>query len=381
MGCIAPPENARRDFRGDACPSRVRARTKAAIWKTAAVFLLTALMAIVLYPAWKPLAKRSKWFVIATDVGLDSLRRYGLSETQIGQPEHLSIPDAGMAKILQDNRLIYNRYLRFAHWSPADVAGKRMIELGPGYTIGVPLLFAADGADRVVGIDKFVPLQEGADFRKLYSRMREELSREQQRHFDRAIGLEPDLRLNPQVVTYIDHKELPDSVQQLGAGTYDIIVSNAVMEEIYDPLPTFLAQDQALRPGGLMVHVIDLRDYGMFSKYGFHPLEFLTIPDWIYRRMVASSGQPNRLLVNSYRDLAAKLGYSSEIYITRVLGQDAELPQPKLALASGDISPEAAQMLHQIRPQLLSRYRTLSDSDLLTQSIVFVGHKPLQGHS
>ena len=36
--------------------------------------------------------------------------------------------------------------------------------------------------------------------------------------------------------------------------------------------------------------MIDLRDYGMFTKHGFHPLN-LTVPDAIYQRMV-ECGRP-----------------------------------------------------------------------------------------
>jgi hypothetical protein len=47
----------------------------------------------------------------------------------------------------------------------------------------------------------------------------------------------------------------------------------------------------------------------MFLKYGFHPLEFLTVSDTVYRYMVEYSGQPNRRLVDYYRRKMAQLGY------------------------------------------------------------------------
>jgi len=279
--------------------------------------LLTLLIVIAVivacYPIWKPLAKRSKWFVIASNVGLDSIRRFGLSSEQIGQAGVISLPESQIPGELKNNQRIYEQYLSYSKWSHATVAGKRVLELGPGFTIGVPLMFAADGASFVAGLDKFVRLQDGPYFVALYSSMRETLSDEQKVAFDRAITLRPKLSLNPQFATYIDHKELADSVQQLGAGSFDMIVSNAVIEEIYDPTSVFNAQNELLRPGGVIVHRIDLRDYGMFSKYGFHPLEFLTVPDWIYRRMVAASGQPNRLLIDYYRELGARMGYETEL--------------------------------------------------------------------
>ena len=158
-----------------------------------------------------------------------------------------------------------------------------------------------------------------------------------------------------------------------------MIVSNAVIEEIYDPTPVFYAQGELLRPGGVMVHRVDLRDYGMFSKYGFHPLEFLTVPDWIYRRMVEGSGQPNRRLIDYYREVGARMGYQTEIYATKVLGSETDLPEPRRELRPGvDYSEQSLKMIAEIRPRLLERYRKLPDADLVVQSMVFVARKPVK---
>jgi SAM-dependent methyltransferase len=330
------------------------------------------------YPIWKPFAKRNKWFVITTNIGLDSLRRYGFSKEQIGQAAVISQPESQIPADVEKIQAIYGQYLRYAGWSSTDVAGKRVLELGPGFTIGVPLMFASDGASFVAGLDKFVRLQDGPYFVALYTRIRETLSDGQKAAFDRTISLQPKLWLNPQFAAYIDHKDLTDSVQQLGPGSFDMIVSNAVIEEIYDPTPVFKAQGELLRPGGVMVHRIDLRDYGMFSKYGFHPLEFLTVPDWIYRRMVESSGQPDRRLIDYYREVGARMGYQTEIYATKVLGSNADLPEPRRELRPGvDYSEQSLKMIAEIRPRLLERYRKLPDADLLVQSIVFVARKPV----
>lgn len=329
------------------------------------------------YPVWKPFAKRNKWFVIASNVGLDSLRRFGFVSEQIGQNGVISLPESQIPAELKKIQDIYGQYLHYSGWSPTAVAGKRVLELGPGFTIGVPLMFAADGASFVAGLDKFVRLQDGPFFIALYTRMREALSNEQKAAFDRTIRLQPKFSLNPQFATYIDHKELTDSLQQLGPGSFDMIVSNAVIEEIYDPTPVFYAQGELLRPGGVMVHRVDLRDYGMFSKYGFHALEFLTVPDWIYRRMVEGSGQPNRRLIDYYREVGARMGYETEIYATKVLGSEIDLPEPRRELRPGiDYSEQQLKMIAEIRPRLLERYRKLSDADLLVASMVFVARKP-----
>ena len=346
--------------------------------KTLLIALAFIVVILASYPLWKPVAKRNKWFVVATNVGLDSLRRYGFSSEQIGQNAVISLPESQIPADVKRIQDIYEQYLRYSGWSHADVAGKRVLELGPGFTIGVPLMFAADGASFVAGIDKFVRLQDGPYFVALYTYIRDTLSPQQKAAFDRTITLQPKLSLNPQYAMYIDHKDLTDSVQQLGPGSFDMIVSNAVIEEIYDPTPVFKAQGELLRPGGVMVHRIDLRDYGMFSKYGFHALEFLTVPDWAYRRMVEGSGQPNRRLIDYYREVGASMGFETKIYATKVLGVDADLLEPRLELRPGiDYSEQQLKTIAAIRPRLLDRYRRLPDTDLMVQSLVFVARKPM----
>jgi hypothetical protein len=156
-----------------------------------------------------------------------------------------------------------------------------------------------------------------------------------------------------------------------------LIVSNAVLMEVYDADTAFAALDRLLKPGGRMVHVIDLRDYTMFPKHGFHPLEFLTIPDAIHRNMAESIGQPNRRLVDYYRNTMTSLGYDATIYITWITGASKPLPVFKTSIKHGeDYGDDAVAMVRAIRPRLLERYRTLPDEDLLTGGILLVAQKP-----
>ena len=340
---------------------------------------LAAALALVVfsYPLWKPFAKRQKWFLIATNMGMDSLRRAGWQSGQIGQPAVLNPPESGLAREVDRTREIYANYLRYAGWDKRQVAGKRILELGPGAHMGVPLLFAAGGASYVAGLDKFVPLQTGSYFRTFYARLRDTLGSAEKVNFDRAIRLEPKIELRPAQAQYIYGKELSDSIGELGPGSYDLISSNAVIEEMYDPAPLFQAQDRLLRPGGAMVHKIDLRDYGMFTKYDFPALEFLTVPEWAYRRMAEASGQPNRLRVNTYRDLMERLGYTYRVYVTWLMGVDHEIVPAK-----EDVRPEvdypntSLRMIRNIRPRLAAPFREVSDTDLVILGIYLVGRKP-----
>jgi len=49
--------------------------------------------------------------------------------------------------------------------------------------------------------------------------------------------------------------------------------------------------------------------------------EFLTVPDWVYRRMVEGSGQPDRRLIDYYREIGPRWA-SKPKFITRILGVD-----------------------------------------------------------
>lgn len=340
---------------------------------------LAAVPALILfsYPLWKPFAKRQEWFVIATNIGMDSLRRAGWQSRQIGQPAVMNPPESGLAREVTRTREIYANYLRYAGWDNRQVAGRRILELGPGAHMGVPLLFAAHGANHVAGLDKFVPLQTGSYFRSFYTRLRDTLGNAEKGNFDKAIRLEPKIELRPAQAQYLYGKELSDSIGDLGPGSYDLIASNAVIEEMYDPAPLFQAQDRLLRPGGVMVHKIDLRDYGMFTKHDFPALEFLTVPEWAYRRMAEASGQPNRRRVNYYRDLMGRLGYTYRIYVTWLLGVDHEIVP-----AREDVRPEvdypnaSLGMIRDIRPRLATPFREVSDTDLVILGIYLVARKP-----
>jgi SAM-dependent methyltransferase len=346
-------------------------------WVRRAALILVPMIAVAAsYPAWKPLVRKERWFVIASNVGQDSLRRLGLKSDQIGQDVLSAPPDSEISPQVTRMHSVYEKYLRYSGLSHADITGRRILELGPGFTMSVPLLFLADGASYAAGIDKFVPFQTAPYYERYYAHLRSTLNSDQQARFDNALHREP-LALNGSVAGYIYGKDVQNVVNQLGAQSYDLIVSNAVLEEIYDPTPVLHAQDQLLRPGGAMVHIIDLRDYGMFSKHGFHPLEFLTVSDWLYRRMVEGSGQPDRRMMSYYRDAAGRMGYQTQIYIMHVLGHPAPMPEPKLEIQKGvDYTDTDLKLIADIRPRLQPQFRNLPDTELLAQSIIFVARKP-----
>ena len=220
-----------------------------------------------------------------------------------------------------------------------SLEGARVLEIGPGDSLAVGLLFAAAGAERVVCLDKFRYRHDNTPFYEA-------------------------LRISPSLGGRVEARCGAD-VQDAGLEprSFDWIVSNAVLEEIPD-LPSALeAMERALRPGGTMLHQVDLSDYGMFSKHGFHPLEFLTVPEGAWRAMTDSSGGPNRLPLSFYRGKLESMGLSAEFLFTDdyVAGKrakhDDQLPVPE------------AHWLNPVRDRLLPAYRGMCDAELAVYGV------------
>ena len=328
-------------------------------------------------PVWKPAAKRFKWFVIATNIYQDTLRRTGLRVDQISQPDYGAIPDSEVQQYLDRINSTFADYQKYGELDPSSLRGRRVLEIGPGETLGVALRFIGSGAEHVTAVDKFVPLQRSPFHQRLYAELAAGLPPDQRERMTEAVDLSRGVELNPERITYVYGEGVEDTAVRLPGGSFDVIVSNAVLEEVYDLDQLFASLDHLLKPGGRQVHAIDLGDYGMFAKHGFHPLEFLTIPDGVYRYMVEASGQPNRKPLQFYREKTASLGYRSRIYRTWVVGSPARLPEYRTTFEYGrDYSDANVRLVRTIRERLLPRYRQLPDDELMTRSILLVADKP-----
>jgi hypothetical protein len=177
----------------------------------------------------------------------------------------------------------------------------------------------------------------------------------------------------------INGVELERGVQDLAdlQRPFDLVISRAVIEEIYQPDDLFIAIDRVLAPGGQMLHKIDLSDYGMFREVDMHPLTFLTISDRVYRMMASDSGIPNRKRIGYYRDQLERLGYESRFFITSILGKGTLEPHKEALTLNEDYSGSTLDLISQIRPALDDSFRTLPEEELMIEGIFLVAQKPI----
>ncbi len=239
---------------------------------------------------------------------------------QMGQPEtesgatHEKLSDEDSVRYIEQ---VYSDYKRYGK---LDRFYGTVAEIGPGDNLGVALLIRHDGCEQVNLIDRYRSRRDPQKQRRVYETLSNRYALDWLKsgpawNDQEFKGL--TLRIGQSAEAYF--KQQARSRRQF----YDIIVSRAVMEHLYDPLQALEDMVTCLKPGGRMLHKIDLRDHGMFTPY-HQELTFLTFPGSLHRLMTRNSGRPNRVLWHQYRDLLDRLHKDGlveyQAYITRLVG-------------------------------------------------------------
>ena len=210
----------------------------------------------------------------------------------------------------------------------ASLAGKTVLEYGPGDVLGVALLMYAHGAARVQCVDRFPLVRMTEKNAAVYRRLLQVLEPPQR---ERAAGAfresgVPESGFRPEA---IDYAIAQDGV--VGDGdAFDIVISRAVLEHVNDLDATIADIKRNLRPGGTSVHKVDLSDHGI-DRY--QPFDFLTWPQWLYRLMFSHRGFPNRWRLDRYRAAAARSGlrFRTLVPTGKVHTDRLQRVQPRLA--------------------------------------------------
>ena len=327
----------------------------------------------------KNMATKSKTMLVAYKIyhNWQFKRRFASGNTEsLHGSTHSHIP---LSDSLAYINAQFDDYMKYGELTPAEVRGKRIFELGFGDNIGVGLRFLAAGAAEVVCLDKFYSKRDKEQERKIYQALRETLSGEEQRRFDEAVDLSAGVAPNPNRIKCIYGVDVENSEELKAAEPFDFVVSRGAIQDIFEPDAAFAAMDRILKPGGLMLHKIDLSDQGMFREYGMNPLTFLTISDSVYRLMAEGSGKPNRKKMSYYRNLLEKLGYDVKILITDIIGRGGrgDLYPHKESITPGvDYSDTALALVKDVRPKLSASFRDMPDEELMVDGIFIIARKP-----
>ena len=319
----------------------------------------------------KKLARRSKTAIIIYKVFDNRRLRKRVASGDIETTHGSTHLNQSVANSLA---YIEKQFADYINYAGLTLQGKRILELGPGDNLGVALKFLAAGAASVVCLDRFYSKRDTEHEREIYNALRERLTGEEQGRFDEAVTLTDDVQFNQQKLQSVYGVSLEEFAGKLAHDheKFDLILSCAVLEEIYDLGPVFSAMDRLLAPGGSLVHVIDLGDYGMFRNQGMHPLTFLTISEPIYKRMASDSGLPNRKRLRYYVEKMKELGYQSKFFVTSVLPTGRL--EPAAEYAPGRFNNDS-NLVAEIRNKLASDFRNLDEEQLLIDGVLLVATK------
>ena len=272
-------------------------------------------------------------------------------------------------------RLVFDDYFLYGSVRLDQLNGLRILEVGPGDSPGVALLMVAAGAEQVVGLDAFDSVRDEEHHRRVLAALRATVPDAWRPRFDAACDVRTG-EIDPDRVRMLTGIPLERAGCAFEAASFDWIVSRAVLEETSDVRLSLRVMDALLRLGGALTHKVDLRDYGLFSARGFHPLESYTVPEWIYRRMSRHSGIPNRQPLSVYRDELTALGYALTVRYTHLTGQERELlPHPE-AIPDTPEAERARRLAAAIRPRLAKGLRAVPDEDLVAAGVFLDARKP-----
>jgi hypothetical protein len=228
---------------------------------------------------------------------------------------------------------------------PRPLAGVRVLEIGPGATLGIPVLLACAGARVTVG-DRF-PAYWDPDFQPLFFRAL--LERVEPRGPDFTAPLRRLLAagaFTPDVIESYDTGA--EHIARIGR-MFDLVLSNAVLEHVENLQVAVANIACVMAPGAIGFHQVDFRDHHHFDN----PLEYLTIP--------------RDEFAEERRAQFCERGATWRVSDVAAAFEDAGLVvRPHVNLRT---TPE---YLAGIRPRLQPEFAALPDEELLATSALFV---------
>lgn len=264
---------------------------------------------------------------------------------------------AYIEEVFQD----YKRYAGVSHFHG------RVAEIGPGDNCGVALLFLGDGCEAADLADRFRshrdPRYQAGIYRELF-----------RRHPQLGERLGKVDFADERSFAGITHFAGPSAAAErfFDAGrSYDFIVSRAVLEHVYDPELALKNMVAALRPGGMLLHKVDLRDHGMFSGIR-HELKFFEISDRIYPHLTRAAGRPNRILIDRYRAALQREPVDFRLLVTQLAGVGEIAPHVPYADIDAERRQRSLQYVRSVRARFAASLRGLSDEDLSVSGFFLV---------
>lgn len=234
-----------------------------------------------------------------------------------------------------------------------NVKGRVIVEIGPGDSIPLGLLFLGAGARQYVAIDRFAGNVAGVSAQGLYAALVESAPKELREgwsYFDIDSARYPVLE--PSRVELI-HQSVEEVMTRDKIEFADIIISYNVVEHLQNVEAAFLNMAIMLKSDGQMIHRVDYGPHGVWRNC-VNPMEFLTVARVLWNMMGSNRGYPNRLRHSQVLQALEKCDFQNN---DRAWGH----------IATNEIES--------VRSRLPTEQRYLSDSSLMVKDAEIVSTK------
>lgn len=165
--------------------------------------------------------------------------------------------------------------------SGIDIREKSVLELGPGNSYALAFGFLIHGARKYTMVDKFPRMFESDYQRRFLAREIEFFERVYDRDLSDVVD---NCVVNKEKVVFFENGA--DRLKDIDDGSIDILLSNSVLEHVKNIDSAIDEMKRVIRPGGVMVHFVDLRDHYNFNN----PLLFLKYSDRAWNTLLTKEG-------------------------------------------------------------------------------------------
>jgi SAM-dependent methyltransferase len=206
-----------------------------------------------------------------------------------------------------------------------DLRGQAVCEVGAGDCLAASSLFLGLGASRVDIIEVEPPVVTEKQLQVL-----EALKRDFPLDLT-IVQKNGGLRLDESRVAY--HRLYMENYNSVHA--HQFIFSFSVLEHVEDLAGFYASCWRTLRPGGWMLHLIDLGGHELFED-PLPPLDFQTYPDWLYDWMFPRYHRATRRFLNDHVKAIGSAGFEVQKVTPTRTADDAYLDRlwPKLRPAA-----------------------------------------------
>jgi SAM-dependent methyltransferase len=118
----------------------------------------------------------------------------------------------------------------------------------------------------------------------------------------------------PDILKYCNiryHAPADAANTKLASGSVDVVYSNTVLEHIPEPEinQLFVESRRILRPGGHIVHLIDMNDHFIYTDQSISSINFLQFSEQSFRKYNSKFLYQNRLRASRWRQIISNHGF------------------------------------------------------------------------